>query len=228
MTPSFSSTVKPAVIKHPTLQWDKELVPERTALLVIDMHNNFVTPGYPLYCEEGYKYIPTAKKLISLCRSKGIKIIYTRHVHRADGSDKGLMQTLEPELELKQFALGSDGLEIPKEIAPQEGDAIVDGNRYSKFINTHLDNILRTLKIEHVIMIGVALDGCCEATTRDLMQHDYKVLFLSDGNLARQRHDWGWGHVPAETVRAVVCTTLAANFCQVMTTDAIMERLAKL
>ncbi len=65
-------------------------------------------------------------------------------------------------------------------VLPQPGDAVVPKRRYSGFIDTDLDVILRSQQIRTLVMTGVATNGCVEATARDGFMHDYYVVFLDD------------------------------------------------
>lgn len=68
--------------------------PKKTAVLVNDMQNDFVTEGYPLYTPMAAATIPKMAKFLDACRDKGIYVIYTSHVHRASGDDFGIFNKL--------------------------------------------------------------------------------------------------------------------------------------
>ncbi|GIN89378.1 hypothetical protein J22TS1_04290 [Siminovitchia terrae] len=70
--------------------------PKKTALLVIDMQNDFVASGAPLETAMGQKMLPRLKDVLEFSRTKGISVIYTAHVHREDGSDMGLYEEIYP------------------------------------------------------------------------------------------------------------------------------------
>jgi ureidoacrylate peracid hydrolase len=65
-------------------------------------------------------------------------------------------------------------------VAPREGEGVVNKHRYSAFVNTRLDSVLRTLKIENVIMTGVSTNVCVESTARDGYMKDYLIVFVDD------------------------------------------------
>jgi ureidoacrylate peracid hydrolase len=65
-------------------------------------------------------------------------------------------------------------------VAPEPGDPLVTKHRYSAFINTDLDLILRAQGIKSLILTGVATNGCVESTARDGFMLDYYVVFVDD------------------------------------------------
>jgi biuret amidohydrolase len=67
--------------------------PTKTAMIVVDMQNDFVAPGGGLETPAARAMVPKLVEALRICRSAGIKVIYTTHVHRRDGSDMGLFVT---------------------------------------------------------------------------------------------------------------------------------------
>ena len=70
--------------------------PAKTAMIVVDMQNDFVAPGGGLETPAARAMVPKLVEALRICRSAGIKVIYTTHVHRRDGSDMGLFDDLHP------------------------------------------------------------------------------------------------------------------------------------
>ena len=66
--------------------------PTKTAMIVVDMQNDFVAPGGGLETPAARAMVPKLAEALQICRSAGIKVIYTTHVHRRDGSDMGLFE----------------------------------------------------------------------------------------------------------------------------------------
>jgi ureidoacrylate peracid hydrolase len=200
--------------------------PKATALLVIDMENDFVRPGAPFEVKAALEILPKLKKLIAFCRRTGIKIIYTTHVHRADGSDMGRFADLYPAIADRVGLVdGTAGIEIFSEIAPRPGEIVVKKHRYSAFYGTDLDVILRGLGVDTVIIAGVTTEDCCHATARDAMFRDYKVAFLSDCTGTYAYPDLGYGDLSAEEVHRSSLIVLALSTGHVMTADELMARV---
>lgn len=80
---------------------------DTTALVVIDMQNDFIAQGAPYESPHGREMIDSLNKLTSACREKGIPIVFTVHAHRADGSDLGAVRHIHP-LTAEGHALKAD------------------------------------------------------------------------------------------------------------------------
>lgn len=204
-----------------------ELEPQNTALLVYDMMNDFIKPGSPREDPSIREIlIPKLKKLIEHCRSKSIPVIYIVHTHRRNGSDLGVMAvTISGVREAKSFVKGTDGVEVYDEIKPTEKDIVIEKHRYSAFHGTDLDLVLRSLGKDTLIVTGYSTNIGCETTVRDATTRDYKVIFPSDGSLARDLPDLGWGPIPKEEIRKVVLSILAHRFAMVLPIDELISKL---
>ncbi len=204
-----------------------EIDPRKTALLVFDMINEFIKPGFQGYTP-GLRedLVPRLKGLIEHCRSRGIPVIYAIHCFRREGSDMGLMVELLRGLrEGTRFILGTESVEVYDEIKPQEGDIVIEKHRYSAFYGTDLELILRSMGKDTLIVTGFSTNIGCETTARDATCRDIKVIFPSDGNGVRDLPDVGWGPIPGEEIRRVVLSTLASRFARVLTIDELISQL---
>lgn len=203
-----------------------ELDPKKTALLVVDMQNDFVAKGAPLETKMGQEMLPRLKEILAFSRNAGISVIYTAHVHRKDGSDLGLYGEIYPPiLEGACLIDGEKGAEIYPEVTPQEGEPIIKKHRYSAFYGTDLDIILRTKGIENLVIAGLTTEDCCFAAARDGMYRGYKVAFLSDVTGTYDYKDIGFGMVSAEEVHRVFLTVLGGSTAHVMTADEYMQKV---
>ncbi len=196
------------------------IAPETTALLVIDMQNDFVKKGAPLETPMALEMMDRLKGLIEHCRKAGIQIIYTRHVHRQDGSDMGLYSQIYPGLgEGKALIDEKEGSELYPEMQPREGEIVIKKHRYSAFFGTDLDIILRSKGIKDIAIAGATTEDCCLATARDAMYRDYRVAFLADATGTYDYPDIGYGAVSAEDLHKVILTVLGVTTAHVMNTD---------
>jgi ureidoacrylate peracid hydrolase len=90
----------------------------------------------------------------------------------------------------KHCQSGTWGAEFYK-VAPQDGDDVVVKHRYSAFIGTELDPLLRAQGVENLIFAGITTNVCVESTARDAYMHDYHVVVVSDltATYAQAPHD---------------------------------------
>lgn len=207
-----------------------DIVPAKTALLVIDMQQVWLAKGARMEVPSGREMVPALNKLIGSCRKQGIKVIFTRHAHRADGSDLGLFELFIPSKDGKPFLVdGTPDAEIYDGMDCRGDDLVITKQVYSAFSGTILDHYLRINNIDTLIISGLITCYCCEATAREARHRDYKVIFLSDGNATyEQLPDVGFGAVPREELQRVVLAILAFRYAEVLSIDHVLQRLASL
>jgi ureidoacrylate peracid hydrolase len=175
--------------------------PARTALLVVDMQNDFGAEG-GMFARAGIDISPirgvlgSIREVLTAARRSGIKVVYLKMAFRPDLSDAG---PPDAPTWLKHLPLGvgdtvtaPDGGEsrvlvrdtwntdIVDELAPEPGDIVLYKHRYSGFYGTDLDCKLRHLGIQTLIFTGATTSVCVESTLRDAMFRDYHCLLLED------------------------------------------------
>ncbi len=166
---------------------EMEISRERTALVVVDMQRAFL-------CEDGSlakagidiarlkKAVEPCRRLLASARQARIPVIHTRYVYRADYADGGvLVKYIMPALkEVASLAAGTPDIEIVEELAPVEGETVIDKNRPSAFYATNIEPVLNGLGVESLVVCGVTTNVCVETTVRDASQRDYKVFVPRD------------------------------------------------
>jgi biuret amidohydrolase len=198
----------------------------RTALLIVDMQNDFLSPGSPKEVPAGLSIVPKLERMAVRCRNAGARVVYTVHAHRRDGSDLGLYGTRDPRLRDHECLVeGEAGSAIHPDIAPQGGDIVITKRRYSAFFGTDLDIVLRGLGIDTVIVGGITTENCCHATARDAMYRDYRVFLLSDGTATRDLPDQGHGALTAAEIQKAMLVILGRSTASVVTIEDILEAL---
>jgi ureidoacrylate peracid hydrolase len=168
----------------------EKVEPARACLLVIDVQNDFCSP-------EGYwgkvandrsaviAMMPRLHKLIDAARGAGtlvvfVQAIYDDHFLSAPWRERNVRRKLE----VPRCLSGSWGADF-YEVKPRTGDLVVQKHRYSAFIDTELDMILKARGVETLIMTGVATNLCVETTARDCFMKDYYIVFASDCTAAK-------------------------------------------
>lgn len=189
-----------------------QLIPAKSALLVIDMQQFFLDPSSPSFTCGGLAILPNLKKLIQAYRTVNLPVIYTRHVHHSGLLDAGIMGWWWEGMCLE----GSPESEIHPELAPQTSEKEILKHRYSSFYNTDLETILRCMKVEDLVITGIMTNMCCESTARDAYYRDYRVFFLADGT----------GSI-TEEMHVASLLNLAFGFAWVTTVDSILAQISK-
>jgi nicotinamidase-related amidase len=200
--------------------------PSTTVMIVVDMQNDFVAQDAKLRSAQAAAMVPRLASTLRFCREKGIRVIYTAHVHRKDGSDMGMYDDLYPPIADRSCLVdGTKGIEIFSDLAPAPNEHIIKKHRYSAFFATDLDLILREWGIDTVIVSGTTTENCCHATARDAMFHNYRVVFLSDATGTFDYPDVGQGALSAEEVHKATLTILAFSTADVMTVEELKSRV---
>jgi nicotinamidase-related amidase len=198
--------------------------PTKTAMIVVDMQNDFVADGALLQSKQALSMAEELAQTLTFCRESGIRVIYTAHVHREDGSDMGLYDDLYPPIEQRAALVdGTTGADIFPALAPAPGEHVIKKHRYSGFFATDLDLILREWGVETVVISGTTTENCCHATARDAMFRNYKVAFLSDATGTFDYPDVGYGALSADDVHRSTLSILAFSTAHVMTADEFRE-----
>jgi ureidoacrylate peracid hydrolase len=173
----------------------------RTAVLVIDMQNDFGAKG-GMFDRAGIDIsmiqravAPTARVLTAV-RQAGIPVVYLKMAFQPDLSDTG--PTDAPNwlkhlpLAVGQTVQAPDGTasrilirdtwntDILPELTPQEGDIVLYKHRYSGFYATDLDAILKQCGAKYLLVTGCTTSICVESTIRDAMFRDYSCVLFGD------------------------------------------------
>jgi nicotinamidase-related amidase len=200
-----------------------EINPANTALIVVDMENDFVAEGAPLRAKMAPAVVPPLKRALTHARNTGVRVIFTAHTHRRDGCDMGVFGRSKPPI-AQHLALveGEKGVEIYDELKPLPDEIVIKKHRYSAFYGTDLDIILRSSGMETVIITGVTTENCCHATARDALFHNYGVIVLSDATGTTDYPDMGYGAMTATEVHRASLVVLAFGTAHVMTVDEMI------
>jgi len=195
-----------------------QLVPDRTALLVIDMQDEFVRPGWtPYWVPEATLRAPLLARLVMACRARGVPVLYTvfsatHHYLDRPGSGAA-MPSRYPELGAGDPAWFRDG-RIWHELAPKLGEVVIHKPSYGAFYDTPLETILRNLGRDTVIITGTLTNLCCGTTARQAYERGYHVAVGSDVTATND---------PA--VHEYELMTLRYGFARVLTADEIVAAL---
>jgi ureidoacrylate peracid hydrolase len=192
--------------------------PKSTALLIIDAQREYFDADRPLFTPNATVIRDNLVKLKAFAKEKGICTVVIEHSHRRDGSDVGRMGDFDPTPVFVEDTVGCET--IPELISPE--DLRVRKTRYSAFVNTKLESLLKTSGIDTVIITGLMTNFCCVTTARHAHDLDYKVIFVTDANAGPDMPDVGYGSISHADVMKVVATSLACGVADLATTKEII------
>jgi nicotinamidase-related amidase len=171
----------------------KTYAADRTALLVVDPYNDFMSEGGKLYnaikeTADAAGMFGNLRKILPKVRSAGIQIFVLPH-HRSRPDDFTNWQHInmfqKAGLPTKAFEVGTWGGEFNQEFGPQEGDVIIKEHwAQSGFANTDLDLQLKQHGIQKIILVGMIANSCIESTGRFGMELGYHVTLVKDATAA--------------------------------------------
>jgi len=162
--------------------------PATTAVVLIEFQNEFTSDGGVLHgavakVMSETNMLANTVKLAAWARAHGIQIMHapitfapgygelTKHPY---GILKGVVDG-------KAFVKGSWGAAIVEDLAPKDGDIVIEGKRgLDTFASTNLDFILRSKGIKTVVIGGFLTNCCVESTMRTAYEHGFEVITLTD------------------------------------------------
>lgn len=151
----------------------------RTAVIAVDFQNDCIEPtgAWPIFNKQSL--LDNAGVALDACRRAGIPIIYTQHWLDPSGVDAWRDEPLDGGRPLHSVA-GEAGAEIHPRLTPRPEDVVVRKQRFSAFYETNLDLILRHMRVEHVIMLGLWSEACFETTVWDALWREYRITIVKD------------------------------------------------
>jgi ureidoacrylate peracid hydrolase len=187
--------INAVIARRGKLQRYDTLAGASTALVVIDLQNVFMLPGMPVEVPVAREIVPNVNRLAAAVRDAGGKVVWVKMTSNDrhggwevffDGMKPGMREEVA-----KSMARGSHGHALHADLVVEPGDLTVEKTRYSAFIqgSSNLDELLRSLGIDTVIVVGTLTNVCCESTVRDAMMLNYKTVFVSDANAALTDED---------------------------------------
>ena len=176
-----------------TTSRDLPVVPERAALLFIDVQNFLIHPNgsewalmdesertakkepfLSLMCAE---VLPRMRRLQETCRAANIEVMYTTiESLTKDGRDR----SLDYKITGLNVAKGSWDARVVEEIAPGEDEIVLPKTSSSVFVSTNIDYVLRNLGVQQLVISGVLTDQCVESAIRDACDLGYLVTQVTD------------------------------------------------
>ena len=154
------------------------------ALLIIDMQNDFVLPSSPFHIKGATATLPNIVRVRSQFRKQRRPIFHVVREYRADGADIERFRLAEFERVGGYAVPGTAGCRIVDELTPLDGEYRIVKNRFSAFMNTELDFMLRGLRVCGLTVVGTQYPNCIRATVFDAVALGYSVTVVTDATSA--------------------------------------------
>jgi nicotinamidase-related amidase len=214
MPPEPEPATSAARVTVPAMPYPFEMDPASTALVIIDMQRDFLLPG-------GFgeslgndvsmltKVVEPLGNVLAAARAAGIMVIHTREGHRPDMTDCPPAKLARGKSDMP---IGSDGPngrilirgevghDIIEELAPADGEAILDKPGKGAFYATDLELMLRNASIKSLIVTGVTTEVCVHTTVREANDRGFECLVPSDcvGSYFQEFHEVGLKMIAAQ------------------------------
>jgi nicotinamidase-related amidase len=196
---------------------------ERPALLLIDPQYNYAGADKPILDqiqewpsgvgESAWRAVERLKSLIQAFREKKRPVLYTRQVQKNIAFDGFAAKAVRGS---SQYLEGSKGTSIVEDIAPREGDLVIDKSYASAFYGTPLLSILIKLRVDTLIVAGGTTGGCVRATCVDAVSRNFDVAVVEDCVFDR-----------ISASHKVALLDLWMKYCDVMSRDEALEYLTR-
>jgi nicotinamidase-related amidase len=168
-------------VPQSAVQDEVHVDPAKTALVVIDMQNDFVKQGGSLLVPDAEATVPAIERLLELARANGIRVVYGQDTHRRG----------DPEWETwpEHCREGSWGWEIVAELAPGVDDTVLRKARFDAFYGTPLDHLLRRWGLDTLVICGTVANIGVQCTAASAAMRWYSVVIPCDAISALEPFD---------------------------------------
>lgn len=140
---------------------------QNTALLVIDVQNGVVAAAH-----QRDAVVANIGDLVEKARRENVPVVWVQH------SDEGL-------------ARGSEEWRIVPELAPAEGEPLVEKNYGDSFEDTALESVLSGLRVGRLVVVGAQTDACVRSTLHGAFVRGYDATLVGDAHTTEDQTAWG-------------------------------------
>jgi nicotinamidase-related amidase len=199
-----------------------EFRPDRSALLIVDMQNDFVRQNAPLEVPDARDTFDPINRLIAVWRDLNRPVIFTRFVA---GENPSLLWTWSPQIHAPGNCckIGHrrsypdvdgerDAIAVVDELDVRAGDTVVDKFWYGAFFRTNLKDVLHSHGADSVVVTGTVTQICVEDTVRQAFHEGLKVIVVEDGVSSF-----------APDLHAATLKNIAMKFGAVLTSAEVIE-----
>lgn len=180
----------------------------KRVLLVIDVQYEYFTGKMPVTYPQGS--FDNILKAVDAANQSEIGVILIRHE--------------APQKDAAAFVKGSRGWDIQEALLKKEHLRIVDKNLPGSFTDTGLEDFLREMDIDTIVICGYMTQMCCDTTARQAVHLGFSVEFLSDATGTLDVSNSA-GKITAEELHRAILVTQAMRFSKVISTDEWIREL---
>ncbi|MFZ3577939.1 cysteine hydrolase family protein [Virgibacillus sp. DJP39] len=148
------------------------------------------------------------KQLLTRWREKNFEVIHIQHISENPSS---------------LFYSKGAGFPIKDSVAPREHEKIITKQVNSAFIGTHLDQYLKSIQADTIVIVGLTTPHCVSTTTRMSGNLGYKTFLISDATAAFGIDDHNGNYVDAETIHHLSLAAVNKEFATVTTTEKFIQ-----
>jgi nicotinamidase-related amidase len=190
----------------------------RTALLVIDMTDEFVRPHWsPYWVPEATRQVPRIRSLIATFHRLHWPVVFTADEDRLRGLNNPEVVWLVPAGErMSQYPELFAKALIYDALGASDEDILVLKHGYGAFFQTPLDTVLRRRGVTTLVICGTMTNICCGTTAREAFAHGYRVIFGADVNSTDH-----------QDLHMAELRTLRCAFARIMTADEIEDSIRR-
>ena len=175
------------------------------ALLIIDIQRDYFPGGaYPLV--EPERAAENARRLLDAFREGGEKILHLQHVW--DAPDATFMRP------------GTDGVEIHPEVAPADGEPVIEKAEPNGFLGTSLEEQLRSAGVGELVVAGMMSSMCVDATVRAAAEKGFEVTVVHDACAAPDL-EFDGATIPGASVHGAFMAALGQGYATVVSSSEL-------
>ena len=177
--------------------------PERTAVIIVDMQNEFCHPDGSLYAPPSEQAIEPCRELVDRARDAGAHVVFTRDVHPPEQFEDAYYYD-EFERWGEHVVEGSWEAQLVEELTPHDDDLVVVKHTYNAFYQTELEGWLDAHGVDDLVFAGTLANVCVLHTASAAGFRDYRPVIVedavgyleeSDREYAHDHADWLFGEV---------------------------------
>jgi len=194
--------------------------PQHAALVLVDVQNDYCHEN-GLKAQQGadvsrfQNTVSVIEKLVEQARKLDIPVVFIKNINSEEHLSEAWINRPGGMARSAVTRKGTWGAEIYR-LVPQANDVVIEKSRFSAFINTNLDEILRELNRTALIFTGFATNVCVESSARDGFMMDYHVTLVKDACA---------GYVPE--LEEATHKNIAAHFGAVVDSSEILQMWAQ-